>query len=324
MNKKLMALVATGVIVFGGMGFLFMSVETVKAGYAGVVYNANGGIEQETLKQGWHFVAPWKAVTQYPVARETIMFSAENDEGKEGDTSISIGSKEGKYLKVNVNLVAKADPTRLPEIYTNFKGQSFEILTQGIIKQVVKAELSKISTNYPMFDIYSSKRGEVASEAEKTIAKELDKIGVIVESFEITGVVLDAETQKAVDALQQATMEQKQVEATAKAQQAKAEAEVKVAQAEALKAKAEAEIVVAKAKGQADAKIAIAEGDAKANQLLSASLTPQLVELKKLEINAETIKQSLSKWDGSVPTTIMSGNGNTQLPYLPIQLPSTK
>ena len=303
---------------------LFLGLERVQAGYEGVVYNASGCIEAKTLKQGWHLIAPWKTVTQYPVSRETIMFSAENNEGEKGDTSIAIGSKEGKYLKVNVTTIARCDVAKLPELFTMFKGQSFEVLREGIIKQTIKAELTKVSTEYPMFDIYSGKRGEVSAKAQVAIAKKLEQIGIIVESVEITGVTLDAETQRAVDALQKAKMEQKQVEANAKAQQAKAEAEVAVAKAEAEKAKAQAEVSVAQAEGQAKAKVAQAEGEAKANAVLSNSLTPTLMQLKLAEIQADVQKAYADAWKngGHMPSTIFNGNGSNNLPIMPFQLPT--
>lgn len=324
MNKKIVAMVVSGVVVFGGMSYIMSSVETVQAGYEGVVYKPSGGISANTLKQGWHFISPFDKVAQYPISREIVAYSSKTDEGKAGDTSIRVGSKEGKALQADVSLTVHCDVAKLPELFTAFRGAKFETLAEGIVKQVTKAELNKVTTQYAMFDIYTTKRQEIATMTSERVGKSLEKYGIVVDNLEITDVVLDKETLDAVDKLQKAVMQQKQVMAEAQSAQSKAEAEVKVAQAEALKATAEAQIVVAKAKGQADAVIAKAMGEAKANQLLSASLTPQLVELKKLEINAETIKQSLSKWDGSVPTTIMSGNGNTQLPYLPIQLPPTK
>lgn len=324
MRGKLIALGLAVCVFVGGIGIIG-SIEKVKPGYVGIVYSANGGIKEGNLKQGWHLVAPFNQVQQYPVSEEILLYSAEDTEGDPGDNSIAIGSKEGKYLKVNVQMNIKTDETRLSETYTRFKGRPFEAFKNDVFKQVIKSELTKVSVQYPMFDIYSSKRGEVSEKAKTMIAEKLHSMGFIVNGFEITGVVLDAETQKAVDALQKATMDQKQVEATAKAQQAKAEAEIAVAKAEAEKAKAQAEIKVAEAQGLANAKVAQATGEAKANQLLSASLTPQLVELKKLDANVRIQEAWAKTWNGSTPSTVMGSNGN--LPIMPYQLmniPTTK
>lgn len=320
MSKKIVALGVSVAVVVGGVIYAGMALERVQPGYVGVVYSANGGIKDTSLQQGWNFVSPLDKVRQYPVSEEILLYSAEDTEGDPGDNSISIGSKEGKYLKVNVQMNIKTDESRIAETYTRFKGRPFEGFKNDIFKQVIKSELTKISVQYPMFDIYSSKRGEVSEKAKELISTKLRDMGFIVSAFEITGVVLDAETQKAVDALQKATMDQKQVEATAKAQQAKAEAEIAVAKAEAEKAKAQAEIAIAEAKGKAEARIAQASGEAKANQLLSASLTPQLVELKKIDANVNIQKSWADAWKegGNVPTTVMGSNG--QVPLMPYQM----
>lgn len=42
----------------------------VPAGYVGVVYNMNGGIEGDTLSQGWHVISPTKNVTLYSIGIE--------------------------------------------------------------------------------------------------------------------------------------------------------------------------------------------------------------------------------------------------------------
>ena len=324
MKTKIIAGFVGVAVLFGGM-FAFTSFERIKPGYVGVVYSANNGVKQGHLTQGWKFIPPFNEVTQYPVSEEIILFSAEDTEGDPGDNSISIGSKEGKYLKVNVQMNIKTDETRVTDTYTRFKGRTFDSFKNDIFKQVIKSELTKVSVQYPMFDIYSSKRDEVSEKSKELVTKKLHEMGFIVTGIEITGVVLDAETQKAVDALQKATMDQKQVEATAKAQQAKAEAEIAVAKAEAEKAKAQAEIAVAEAQGKANAKVAQATGEAKANQLLSASLTPQLVELKKLDANVTIQKAWAESWNGSQPTTVMGTNGNLPvMPYQMMNLPTTK
>lgn len=51
------------------------------------------------------------------------------------------------------------------------------------------------------------------------------------------------------------------------------------------------EVMISKAQAEAEAKIMAAEAEAKANRELAASLTPELIELQKIE-----------KWNGDVPT----------------------
>jgi regulator of protease activity HflC (stomatin/prohibitin superfamily) len=87
--------------------------------------------------------------------------------------------------------------------------------------------------------------------------------------------------------------------------QFKARQDAQTAEANKQKAEAEAKATVATAKGEAEAEIERALGNAKANEILSKSITPELLKLKELEIRAKEIE----KWNGVKPgVTIQSPN----------------
>jgi regulator of protease activity HflC (stomatin/prohibitin superfamily) len=65
-----------------------------------------------------------------------------------------------------------------------------------------------------------------------------------------------------------------------------------------------AKYAVARAIEEAKIEVAKAEGIAKANQVVSASLTQQLVQYKQLDIQ----KIQAEKWNGAMPTTILGSN----------------
>ena len=56
MSKGTVGAVAAGVVVAACVIGGIMSIERIPAGYVGIIYNANGGVEDETLAQGWHIV----------------------------------------------------------------------------------------------------------------------------------------------------------------------------------------------------------------------------------------------------------------------------
>lgn len=47
-------------------------------------------VQEETLDQGWHVVAPWKRVTEYPVSTELAYYTLSNKKTLEKPVSISI------------------------------------------------------------------------------------------------------------------------------------------------------------------------------------------------------------------------------------------
>ena len=96
-------LVGLGFLVLLGFGLIWNTTYMISAGHAGVVFNKmDGGIQQETLDQGWHVVAPWKRVTEYPVSTELAYYiDGTHEDRKDVDDSIVIGTKDGKTIKVD-------------------------------------------------------------------------------------------------------------------------------------------------------------------------------------------------------------------------------
>ena len=70
MNRGAVGGITTGVILFLALLFGVMCTEKIPAGYVGIQYNMNGGIEEDTLGQGWHLISPTKKVTEYSVSIE--------------------------------------------------------------------------------------------------------------------------------------------------------------------------------------------------------------------------------------------------------------
>ena len=65
MNKGFIGGSILAVVIVLGIIMCGMCMERVPAGYVGVVYNMNGGVDGEILQQGWHIVAPTKKITTY-------------------------------------------------------------------------------------------------------------------------------------------------------------------------------------------------------------------------------------------------------------------
>ena len=55
--KGIVGGIATGFVIIVLIVCGFKCMERVPAGYVGVVYNMNGGIEQDVLRQGWKLVS---------------------------------------------------------------------------------------------------------------------------------------------------------------------------------------------------------------------------------------------------------------------------
>lgn len=286
MNKFGIGGVLTALILIGGVICAFASTTTVKAGYAGVVYNANGGIEQKALDQGWHVIAPWKSVTEYPVSTEPVYLTKSSTEGSKNDDSFNVSTKEGKPVNVDVMYSFHMEQDKLPHIFTKFKGASADTIEKGFIKQSIKGIIQEVTSQYAVMDLYGEKRGEITKKIEDTLNSKgsvLHEDGIVIETFAFGEIRPDENSMKAIQA---------KVDAQQKLQQLEIEKQQSSVQADQARIKAQ---------GEADAKLIQAQGEAKANKEKQLSLTPELIEYLKVQ-----------QWDGKNPTTVL-GNGTSTL-----------
>lgn len=247
-------------------------------GFAGVVYNANGGIQNETLGQGWHVVLPWQSVTEYPVSTETVYYQKVSNTGNEKkdkdakDNSINVNTKDGKQVNVDVTYTYHMDQDFLPELFTKFRGRSYDEIENTIMKNEMYQAVNEITSQYTLMDLVGDKRPEVNANIFDKLKGSLSPDGIVLETFNLSDVRPDQDTQTAIQNV-------------VNAQNALAKSKV-----EKEKAEIEAEQVRITAKGKADAAIIEAEGQAQANNKLQQSLTPMVIQQRQIE-----------KWDGKLP-----------------------
>ena len=273
--------VAMLVVVIG----LFLSTYKINPGYAGVVYNMDGGIESDVLGQGFHMVAPWRKVVEYPVSTETVYYTKNNDDGDDKkDNSINVNTKDGKQVNVSVTYSYHMDPENLSAVFVKFRGQKIEVIEAGYVKNEMYQAINEVTSQYSLMDLVGDKRPEINEKILNKFKVSLAEFGIIIETFNLSDVVPDEATKEAI---------QKVVNAQNVLEQAKIEKQT---------AEVEAEKARVKAKGAADAALIEAEGQAQANAKLQGSLTEQIIRQRAIE-----------KWDGKLPQYEMGNGGSTIL-----------
>lgn len=127
MKGKIGAIILGIVMVFCLIACV-VCLEKVPAGYVGVVYNMNGGVDGEVLTQGWHLVAPTKKVTQYSIGIEQSYLTAVDKGDSPKDESFNIPTSDGKTVRVNIEFSYRFDEARVSETFAMFKGKSGEAI----------------------------------------------------------------------------------------------------------------------------------------------------------------------------------------------------
>lgn len=273
----------------------------VPAGYVGVVYNMNGGIEGETLSQGWKFVAPTKKVTLYSIGLEQSYLTSEDKGDSPNDESFNVPTSDGKTVKVNLEFSYRFDEERVPQTFVTFKGKSGDTIKDTFIKPKIVAWTQEVTANYPVTDLFGDQRTAINAELDRYLKEKFDQYGIVIDTVNFTNIDVDTETQQAIQrkVTAQQELELANIEAQTARIQAEKDKEVAEIAAEQQRAVAEinAEKVIIEANAKADAVRIAAEAEAKANKEIAASLTPELIEKIKTE-----------QWDGKYPTTFVSGD----------------
>jgi regulator of protease activity HflC (stomatin/prohibitin superfamily) len=286
MNKGFMgAIILAVIIVIGLIGFGMCS-ERIPAGYVGVVYNLNGGVEGEVLEQGFHIVAPTKKITLYSIGLEQSYLTSENKGDSQKDESFNIPTSDGKTVKVNLEFSYKFDVNRVADTFTQFKGRSGETIKDTFIKPKIVAWTQEVSANYPVTDIFGDKRTKINAELDVYLKEKFYPYGIIIDTVNFTDISVDDETAAAIQKKVTAQQELELAEIEAQTAKIQAEKDKEVAMIAAEKDKAVAEIEAEKIR-------IAAQAEAEANRVVSQSLTPELIE-----------QQKLAKWNGILPQIV--------------------
>jgi regulator of protease activity HflC (stomatin/prohibitin superfamily) len=299
MKGKIGAILLAIVLVFGLIGAV-VCLEKIPAGYVGVVYNMNGGVDGEVLGQGWHLVSPTKKVTTYSIGLEQSYLTSDKKGDSPNDESFNIPTSDGKTVRVNLEFSYRFDEANVSETFVMFKGKSGEDIKDTFIKPKVIAWTQEVSANYPVTDIFGDKRTAINAELDVYLREKFAQYGIIIDTVNFTDISVDAETaaaiQKKVTAQQE--LELANIEAQTAKIQAEKDREVARIQAEKDKevAQIRAEQEIIKANAEAEALLIAAEAEAEANRKIAASLTAALIEKMKYEA-----------WNGELPTVTGSG-----------------
>src|SRR5947199_2492310 len=244
-------------------------------------------------------------IIAFPTFVQTVKWTSDVNEGHPMNEELIFNSKEGQEVRADVSLSYAIDPLKVPEFYVKYRADDLEKFTHGILKDVVRNSLNEVASTYTLEDIYGENKARFLREARAKVQEALSPVGVQIQQFgfigkpRFTAAIEQAITQK-TQAITEAERARNQLAVT-QAEMAKTVAE----------AEGEARSQVERARGEATSMIERANGEADANRLRQASITPQLLEWKRLENQRALV----DKWNGDLPKTVLGGKENLLLPF---------
>ena len=242
-------------------------VTRVPANSVGIKYSAFTGTSENTIPEGIHTKNIFDKI--YNISTEVQTVAVDN---------MTSQTKDAQYVTSRLDVKYRVNQTNAYMVFKQFR--TLKNLSEQMISPTVQRVLELVTVKYNVIDILGEERGSVYQELEKNLSEEFDKYGIQFCSVSI--VDMDAG-----DAIENAIT----AEAVAKKAVETAEQELRKTQTEAKQKSVQAQADQDAAKIQAETKIIQAEAEKKSNDLITSSLTKELLN-----------RQWISKWDGKVPT----------------------
>lgn len=267
----------------------------IEPGHVGVVVHNTGsdrGVQDFPVTTGRVFYNPFQtSVLEYTTSVQTAQWTANLNEGNKGvNEEISFPSKEGVQFSADISFSHQLQANKVPAFYVKFRTDDIDVYTNGFLHNVARDAFTEITPAYSTEELYSTAIPEVLAKVRARINAAILPFGDTLIQLGFIGSPhpRDSAITKSISAKVQAA----QLALTAENQ-------------------------VAIKKAEAQQAIAKAEGEAKANQVLSSSLTPALLQWRQLDIQ----EKSMLKWNGALPT-MMTPEG--ALPFIQVPSPGKK
>jgi regulator of protease activity HflC (stomatin/prohibitin superfamily) len=276
-----------GVVVglFLVVWFFRSTVSYVSPGHVGIViHRTGGGVDATPLGAGLHPRNPlFTDIVEYPTYMQTLVLTRSSNEGSANNDEINVNSVEGQPISLDVSMSFQLDPAKVPNLYSTFRS-TIENIQAGYIRQSIRQALQEVVGQEEIAAIIGPKKSEATARVQALLEQRLSPYGIEVKQFTINEL---RPPQSVVEAINQKNVMQQQA-LTSQNELQKREFE------------ASGDSIVAA--GHAKAILAEAEAQAKANHLLSESITPTLVTYEMAQ-----------KWNGQMPQVASSAMPLLQL-----------
>lgn len=258
--------IALAIIIAFTIAACFILAKKIPTGYEGVIFSVNGGVQNNTIREGWHIIPPTKKVKLFTIGNEQLLLTKDEREGSKEDDSFKVSTSDDASIAISFQMSYRFRQDLLVDTYKKFKGMNGETIVENRVKPVLKSKVSEVTTNYSMMDIYSGNRSEINNKLTEYLgAAFINEYGIEVLDASIIDVHPDKKLKQAID---------NRVTALQKKQQAQAEQET---------VRVEAETKMIQAKNEADIKVTEANAKAKANRILSESISENIIKMKEAE-----------------------------------------
>jgi len=265
-------------------------VDRIGPGHVGIKINMAGdnkGVLDTPVSTGWVFYNPLgTTVIEYPTNMKNVVWTKSLDEGNAKDESITFTNKESMVVNADFSLNYYLLPEKVPAFYVKFLQRDLDDFSNGYLRTIARNCVNDSAGKYEIAQIMGDNTAFLL-DSKACINKTLTSYGIFVDSFGLIGaprpppVVIENINAK-IQAQQIALQKQNEL----------------------LQVQADAAKQVAAAEGKAKSMVTEANGEAEANRIRAASITPAIIQ----KLSLENQHDAIWRWDGHMPTTVANGD----------------
>lgn len=204
------------------------AVQTVDVGHALVIFNTitkSFRVENQGVTLVWPLISQTK---EYDLRRQEYTMTKTTGEGRKAgwDDSLWSPTQEGLQVGIDITIWHHIDPNRVAEIHQKI-GPDYE---EKIIRPAARSIIRMVISEYPVADIYSSKRAKIQDEINTRMKAIVEKDGFIVDEVVLRDVRFTEQFAQAIEAKQIAQQTAEQMKYVLEKEQREAERKVIEAQ----------------------------------------------------------------------------------------------
>ena len=252
----------------------------IDAGHAGIVVNLSGknrGVQDYTVSTGWVYYNPiGTSVFEYPTSVQTYQWTKSPNEGSKNDESITFTTKESVSINADISVSYQLEAALIPAFYVKFRNDDLKTFTFGYMHNITRDAFMEVGGHYTVEQVMGDNEQFLHAVRDR-VQENLKPIGVNLQQLGFIG------TPRPPNQV---------IESINLAQQAKYNA---------LRVQNE----LAQTQAEVAKMVANADGLAKSNRILSESITPNLLEKQRLDIQDRWI----SRWNGNQPSVVAGAGG---------------
>lgn len=223
---------------------------TQDAGDVVVLRDFGGNIAGYTSETGFHTKAPWQDTIVYDIRNNVISFVSDGEEdyigGSANGPQVTVNDSSGTKANIDLQVNYSLDPSKAVDIYRDYGTQ--ENFVRSIAAVDARSVPREVSGQFDTITMLTN-RGEFTDAIEKALAEKWEKYGLNIEQVSV----------------QEVRYPESITDSYSDAQKAEVD-----------KQRALNDQETAKVKG--DTKVIEAQKEAEANQVLTQSLTPEVLQ----------------------------------------------